>query len=67
MGPTGEANFDITGPSGPPSGAFSNAGVELTPDILNNDADINQIPLEPFSDNSPNVPFCKYVVQNLRL
>ena len=67
MGPTGEANFDIPGPSGPPSNIFSNAGVELTPDVLDNGADFNEQPLETFSDNQPSITFCKYIAHSLRV
>ena len=59
MGPTGEANFDISGPSGPSEVEFSRSGLELTPDNFGNQANINQIPRDSFTEDASNLPFCK--------
>ena len=61
VGPSGEANFDISGPSGPSSGGFSNTGLELTPDNFGNLPNVNQLSRDSFPDDAPNLPLCKYV------
>jgi hypothetical protein len=75
VGPSGEANFDISGPSGPSPGGFTNTGLELTPDNFGNFPNVNQRefpnvnqrefpnvnqPRDSFPEDAPNLPLCKY-------
>ena len=60
VGPNGQANFDISSPSGSSPASFPNPGVELTPDFIDNEAKIDQGLLESFPDNPQS--FCKYLL-----
>lgn len=52
-GPTGDSDFEISGPTLASSSLLTNAGLELTPDNFDRDENVNQNPRDLFSDDTP--------------
>ena len=52
-GPTGDSDFQISGPTLASSSLLTNAGLELTPDNFDRDENVNQVPRDSFSDDTP--------------
>ena len=50
-GPTGDSDFEISGPTLASSSLLTNAGLELTPDNFDRDENVNQLPRDSFSDD----------------
>ena len=61
-GPTGDSDFEISGPTLASSSLLTNAGLELTPDNFDRDENVNQLPRESFSDDIPISKFIKIIV-----